>query len=101
MRFTLFVDSRTWLGWSDASGQVEVFGDHVLIARMRRAESMGRTIGGWLADLSSPHAAYKTMLAVLRERTDHAGPIEFTGFDDDGLEITFIPEPDAENPVTR
>ncbi len=100
MRFTLFVDSRTWLGWSDVSGQPQVFGTPELVKRLRRAEFLGRGISGFPADLSRPHRAYKVMVACMRERVQHQGLIEFMGYDDDGLEIAFVPEPDAETPAT-
>lgn len=97
MRFTLFVDSHTWLGWSDVSGQPQLFGTPELQARVRRADAFGLRIGGYKADLSVAHRAYRTMIGAIRERVGVHGPIEFTGFDDDGREITFIPEPDAES----
>lgn len=97
MRFTLYVDQHTWLGWSNVSGKPEAFGTPELLARIHRARSLGRRIGGALADLETPHGAYRAMIAAIRERTEHHGLIEFVGYDDDGLEITFIPEPDAES----
>lgn len=97
MRFTLYVNTYAWLGWSDQSGEVEVFGTPELVARMQRAANNGLSVGGHQADLSTPWTAYRTMVGTLRERAGHHGPIEFAGYDDDGLEITFIPEPDAEH----
>lgn len=97
MLFTLYVNSYTWLGWSNQSGQVRVYGHPLeLVARVNRAATMGLRLGGVAADLSTPWAAHRTLTGALRERAGFHGPITFAGLDDDGLEMTFIPEPDAE-----
>lgn len=97
MIFSLYVDARTWLGWSDKTGQVRIYGHPLdLVARVQRASDHALPIGGVRGNLDTPWDAFRLMTGALRERAGAAGPIVFTGLDDDGLEIPFIPEPDAD-----
>jgi hypothetical protein len=81
------------------SGYVLV-GDSHLVNRVDRMILLGRRVGEgrFEAGLGTPHQAYLTLLAVLRDHGQERHlPIDFAGVDDDGLPMDFMPVPEADH----
>lgn len=78
-------------------GPYRLIGPPDLVRRADRMVLLGRVVGGgrFQAGLTTPHQAYLTLLAVLREHRPQSGPIDFAGVDDDGLPMDFMPIPEA------
>jgi hypothetical protein len=94
MRFAL-TGGGYWLAWSNG----DLKGTDRLVARLHRADERGRRVDGRLVDLSTPHGAYVAMVGVIREYGPYHGPLDVAAEDDDGMPITWVPEPDAASKV--
>lgn len=112
MRFALTATTETGriaLVWSNNPDDVaggaptereegyRLLGSQSLVRRAERLILLERTVGGgrFQAGLSTPHQAYLTLLAAIRGYEHPIGPIDFAGVDDDGVEMDFMPIPEA------
>lgn len=61
-----------------------------------RLADRGRKISGTPIVLSTAHEAFQSMLAAFRRYGSVQGVIDVIVYDDDGNELSFVPEPDAD-----